>query len=54
MFLTEGKSYFLLGKFKEAIQSLNISYEIKASEELKFDNEVIKILDLMASNVNYI
>ena len=37
IYLTMGKSYFLLGKFKEAIQSMNTSYEIKASQELKFD-----------------
>ncbi len=30
---------------------MSVSYEIKASEELKFDIEVIKILDLMINNV---
>jgi tetratricopeptide (TPR) repeat protein len=51
--LTQGKSLFLLGKFKEAYAVIRQAQDLKYSEEVELDLRVIDILDTIAHKSKY-
>ena len=44
IFLTEGKSFFLLGRFAEAVSSIEKAQALQFIPEVDFDIKVLRLL----------
>lgn len=49
IFLTKGKSLFLLGRFKEAYEVIQIAQDLRYSSEVEFDLKVLDLLDVLVT-----
>lgn len=43
--MTQGKSYFLLGRFSDAAQAMRVAFELRPTDEVRFDLLVLDILE---------